>query len=46
VPQAILYGWALTWIRQCTDSTLPGVAVHIAHNIAVVIVVYVLVGWR
>jgi membrane protease YdiL (CAAX protease family) len=43
-PQAILYGLALTWIRERTDSTLPGITVHIAHNTIVVIVVYLLIG--
>lgn len=43
-PHATLQGFALTWIRERTDSTFPGMATHIAHNTAVVIFVYLLTG--
>lgn len=45
-PQSIVNGLVLSWIRERSDSTLPGIALHIAHNTAVVIVVYVLTGWH
>jgi membrane protease YdiL (CAAX protease family) len=41
-PRATLSGVVLNWIREYTDSTLPGIAIHIAYNTTVVIVVYLL----
>jgi membrane protease YdiL (CAAX protease family) len=46
VLRPILDGLVLNWIRERADSTLPGIAMHIANNTAVVISVYVLTGWR
>ncbi len=46
VPRAILYGLGLNWIRERTESTLPGIAVHIAHDSLAIIAVYLLVGWH
>jgi membrane protease YdiL (CAAX protease family) len=44
LPRGILGGFALTWIRERTDSTLPGIAMHVAVNTAVVIVIYLFTG--
>jgi len=43
---AIISGLVLTWIRERTNSTLPGIAVHTVHNTAIVVAVYLLTGWR
>ncbi len=46
IPRAIFNYLALNWIRERTGSTLPGIALHIAHNTIVVIAVYLLMHWR
>ncbi len=33
-------------IRERTDSTIRGIALHIVHNTAVVIAVFLITGWR
>lgn len=42
----ILDGIVLNWIRERADSTLPGIAMHIVNNTAVVIVIYIVTGGR
>jgi len=46
LPLAIVSGLVLTWIRERSNSTLPGIAVHTVHNTAIVVAVYLLTGWR
>ncbi len=46
LPLAIISGLVLTWIRERTNSTLPGIAVHTVHNTAIVVAIYLLTGWR
>ena len=44
VIQTFLLGAAINWVRERSGSTRPGIAVHVAHNIAIVLVVFVLIG--
>src|SRR6266567_302099 len=46
IPMFMLNGFMLNWIRERTDSTVPGMALHMVHNIAVVIAVFLITGWR
>jgi len=46
IPMFILNGFVLNWTRERTDSTVPGMALHMVHNIAVVIAVFLITGWR
>lgn len=46
LPRLMVSYLTLNWIREHTDSTVPGMAMHITNNTIVVIVVYLLTGWR
>jgi membrane protease YdiL (CAAX protease family) len=44
MPISFVSGVVLGWIRERTESTLPGIVFHVGHNVAIVAVVYLLTG--
>lgn len=44
MPIAFVLGLGLAWVRERTDSTLPGMVFHVAQNVVIVAGVHVLSG--
>jgi membrane protease YdiL (CAAX protease family) len=44
MPIAFVLGLGLAWVRERTDSTLPGMVFHVAQNVVIVAGAHVLSG--
>ena len=45
MPIAFVLGFSLGWVRERTDSTVPGIIFHLAQNVAIMAGTYALSGW-